>query len=88
MIDTCSLYRFGKSEKVINAVINFLVKEEGFRREQFMISTKAGYIPHDIDSNLTEEKFIDLLTKEKIIKAEDIVNGVHCIAPNFLDFSV
>jgi aryl-alcohol dehydrogenase-like predicted oxidoreductase len=33
VIDTCALYRFGKSEKVINAVLNYLIKEEGYKRE-------------------------------------------------------
>ena len=52
MLDTCALYRFGKSEKVINAVLNYLIKEKDFKREEFMVSTKCGYIPKDIDSNL------------------------------------
>jgi aryl-alcohol dehydrogenase-like predicted oxidoreductase len=53
-----------------------------------MVSTKCGYIPHDIDSNLKERDFIDLLLREGIISKSDIVNDIHCIAPNFLDFSV
>jgi aryl-alcohol dehydrogenase-like predicted oxidoreductase len=27
VIDTCGLYRFGKSEKVINAALNYLIAE-------------------------------------------------------------
>ena len=33
MIDTCVLFRYGKSEKVINAALNLLTKEEGYKRE-------------------------------------------------------
>lgn len=69
-------------------MLNFLVQEEGYRREEFMVSTKGGYIPHDIDSNLKEEDFIRLLSKEKIIVPEDVVNGIHCISPNFLEFTL
>jgi hypothetical protein len=42
----------------------------GYKREEFMVSTKAGYIPRDIDSNLEEKDFIKLLTTENIIKPE------------------
>jgi aryl-alcohol dehydrogenase-like predicted oxidoreductase len=88
MLDTCTLYRFGKSEKVINAVLNYLIKEEGYKREEFMISTKCGYIPNDIDSNLTEQDFIRILTEDNIVKKEDIIHEIHCVSPDFLDFSV
>jgi len=53
-----------------------------------MIATKAGYIPRDIDSNLEEKDFINMLVAEKIIKAEDVVQDLHCVAPNFLEFSL
>lgn len=88
VIDTCTLYRFGKSEKVINAVLNYLVKEKGYKREEFMVSTKCGYIPNDIDSNLREDDFIKILTSDNIINQEDIVKDIHCVSPNFLDFSL
>jgi aryl-alcohol dehydrogenase-like predicted oxidoreductase len=70
VIDTCSLFRYGKSEKVINAVLNYLVKERGYSREEFLVSTKCGYIPNDIDSNLKETDFIKILTEDNIVKAE------------------
>lgn len=88
VLDTCPLYRFGKSEKVINAVLNYLIKEKGYKREEFMVSTKCGYIPNDIDSNLREEDFIRILTNDNIISQEDIVNDIHCVSPNFLDFTL
>ena len=33
VVDTCPLFRYGKSEKVINAALNFLVKEHGYKRD-------------------------------------------------------
>lgn len=53
-----------------------------------MISTKCGYIPHDIDSNLQEVDFIRILTNEGIVPPNEIVKDVHCVHPAFLDFSV
>ena len=88
MVDTCALYRYGKSEKVINAVLNYLASERGYRREQFFVSTKCGYIPHDIDSNLKQQDFIRILTAENIVNSDDIIHGTHCISPNFIEFSV
>ena len=61
MIDTCVLFRYGKSEKVINAALNYLIKEEGFKREEFFVATKCGYIPQDVDSNLDDKEFIKIL---------------------------
>ena len=61
VIDTDPLYRYGKSEKVVNAALNYLIKEEGYERGEFLISSKCGYIPHDIDSNLQEKDFIRIL---------------------------
>ena len=31
-IDTCTNFRYGKSEKVINAVLNYLIAENGYSR--------------------------------------------------------
>lgn len=49
-----------------------------------MVATKAGYIPKDIDSNIEEKDIIGMLTNENIIKPDDVVQDIHCVAPNFL----
>jgi aryl-alcohol dehydrogenase-like predicted oxidoreductase len=73
---------------VINAALNYLINEESYERDEFLISTKCGYVPHDIDSNLQEADFIKILTTEGIVPPEEIVNEVHCVHPSFLDFSI
>ena len=73
---------------MINAVLNYLVKEKGFKREEFMVSTKCGYLPKDIDSNLEEKDFANLLISEGIVAKEDIIHDIHCVSPNFLQFSL
>ena len=88
MIDTCTLFRYGKSEKVINAALNYLVKEQSFRRDEFFIATKCGYIPQDVDSNLDDKKMIEILKDNKYVTDEDIVEGIHCVHPNFIQFSI
>lgn len=65
-IDTCTNFRYGKSEKVINAVLNYLVAENGYSRNQFFVGTKCGFIPQDVDSNLDDEGFVRILKEQNI----------------------
>jgi aryl-alcohol dehydrogenase-like predicted oxidoreductase len=82
--DTDINFRYGRSEKTINAVLQYLHHEHETPRDCIFVTTKCGYVPFDVDSNMDHEKFADLLIQEKFIKAEDIVNGVHCLHPNFI----
>lgn len=52
------------------------------------MSTKCGYIPHDIDSELKEKDYMKILTDNKVVEPSEFVHDIHCIDPNFLDFSV
>lgn len=52
-----------------------------------MIMTKCGFLPVDIDSDLKEDKIVDILVDLKVPK-EEIVDNVHCVHPLFIDFSV
>ncbi len=72
--DTDINFRYGKSEKTINAVLNYLHHEHNINRSSIFVTTKCGYIPNDIDSNLDEKAFTNILTEEKYISKDDIVN--------------
>ena len=67
MIDTDLNFRYGKSEKTINAALNYLQTERKISRNQIFISTKCGYLPNDIDSNLNEQAFKKILIEENIV---------------------
>lgn len=88
VIDTDINFRFGKSEKTINAVLNHLHFDHQIPRSSVFIASKCGYIPNDIDSNLDEKQFTKLLVDQGYISHEDIVNQIHCMHPNFIQFSV
>ncbi len=43
VIDTAINYRYQKSERVVGAVLRYLL-EKGYSREELFISSKVGYI--------------------------------------------
>ena len=37
---------------------------------------------------MEEKEFIEMLTSNKIVSKEEIVKDIHCVHPNFIDFSI
>ncbi|MES2355848.1 MAG: aldo/keto reductase [Pseudomonadota bacterium] len=69
-IDTASNYRHQRSERAIAVALKDFFENRNGKREEVMICTKAGFVvPGATPENL---------------KASDIVNGMHCLAPDFL----
>ncbi|WP_066175813.1 aldo/keto reductase [Bacillus marinisedimentorum] len=93
MIDTALNYRGMKSERDIGAVLNMLLVDSGqLKREQIIISTKAGIIPGDIDAKLVPKDYLEkILYKQNIISPAD-VNSVdhhrHVLAPDYFQFAI
>lgn len=44
VIDTCHNFRNGRSEYVIGLALQHLIQKEGYKRNNFLISSKAGYV--------------------------------------------
>jgi len=88
VIDTAVNYRFQKSERTIGNALKTLF-EDGFSREEIVLSTKGGFIPFDeerpIDpANYLEETFF----KPGIMAPEEVVEGCHCLSPSYLDHAL
>ena len=85
LIDSAINYRFQRSERSIGAALQQLVQKK-FVREEFVICTKGGYLTPDAampeDPN---EYFYDQYIRPGILKPNEIVQGSHCIAPQFLE---
>jgi aryl-alcohol dehydrogenase-like predicted oxidoreductase len=85
VIDTAANYRFQRSERSIGAALGEL-ERRGFAREEIVICTKGGYLPfdgappHDV-RQYVEENFV----RTGIASFADIVGGVHCITPRYLE---
>ena len=78
--DTAANYRRGRSERALGEAFR------GWEREGFFVSTKAGYLP--MGDGLTEESprewFERVLLKPGILAPEELVEGVHSLAPRYL----
>jgi aryl-alcohol dehydrogenase-like predicted oxidoreductase len=86
LIDTAVNYRFQRSERVIGKVIGELVRERGFKRGEFIVATKGGYITFDREPpENPREWFERTYLKPGIVSPDEIVEGSHCIAPRYLE---
>lgn len=82
-IDTAINYRCCRSEKVIQkALLN--LNAAGIHRDQLMICTKGGFIPHEDVSISYEENIAKYYVDTKIIEPKEIAVDSHCMSPRFL----
>jgi aryl-alcohol dehydrogenase-like predicted oxidoreductase len=71
-IDTSLNYRNQRSERSIAGALSTWVHEAGGSRDEVVVCTKAGYlVPDAVPSG--------------ILGPQDIVGGMHCLAPAFLN---
>lgn len=85
VIDTAINYRYQRAERSIGRALKKLFKE-GISREEVFISTKNGYLTGD--DELGEDVYIHVLRtllEPGIISKRDIVDGIHCMTPAFLE---
>ncbi len=85
VIDTAANYRFQRSERSIGEALRSLMGADGFSREEIVVCTKGGYLPFDGAPprdvrSYVEETFI----KPGIVRFEEIVGGMHCMTPGYL----
>ncbi|MGH7932935.1 MAG: aldo/keto reductase [Candidatus Binataceae bacterium] len=86
LVDTAINYRFQRSERVIGKVVAELVAAGQLRREEVVIATKGGYITFDGEippdpRAWFEEHFV----RTGIVGPGDMVEGVHCMTPRYLE---
>lgn len=92
-IDTAINYRGMKSERDIGHVLQqLIVEEEMLKREQIIISSKAGILPGDMDAKLVPVQYLqEILYKNNILSPSD-VNIVdhqkHVLSPSYYEFAI
>ena len=85
-IDTAINYRFQRSERAIGAALKTLFQDEKFSRDELVIATKGGYIPFDDEPPRDIRKyFIETFVETGIATPEDIVSGIHCMTPRYIE---
>lgn len=74
VVDSAINYRHQRSERNVGAVLRALAREVRIAREDVLIATKGGFMPHPVDAYV----------KAGIVKADEVVGDGHCIAPRYL----
>jgi aryl-alcohol dehydrogenase-like predicted oxidoreductase len=85
VIDTAANYRFQRSERSIGRALKLLTTEHGFAREELVICTKGGYLPFDGAPPRNVREYVnETFVKPGIASFDDIVGGMHCMTPAYL----
>jgi aryl-alcohol dehydrogenase-like predicted oxidoreductase len=68
VLDSCRNFRAGRSEVVAGQALNYLINKLGYHRNNFFLSSKAGYVRENLSPS---------------INSSEVVND-HCVHPIFL----
>lgn len=85
--DTAINYRCQRSEKNIAYALRKLASL-GVSREQIFVSTKGGYLPALDDPDGFREYILKFYLNTGIMAPEDIVAGIHCMTPQYLQSQI
>ena len=81
VVDSAINYRFQRSERSIGAAI----KQMHAQRDELLICTKAGYLTYDGTVPADPRRyFIQEYIETGIVPREELVGGMHCMAPSYL----
>ncbi|MCA1053761.1 aldo/keto reductase [Rossellomorea aquimaris] len=90
--DTAINYRGMRSERDIGRVISRLIKNNSLKRGEFVLSTKAGLVPGDIEAKLVPNDYLqEILLKHGIIAESDlniVGHRKHVMAPSYYGFAM
>jgi aryl-alcohol dehydrogenase-like predicted oxidoreductase len=89
LVDTAVNYRAQRSERVIGSILAELIHSQQLRREELVIATKGGYITFDSPMPSDPRSwFHERFVKTGIIESGDLVQGLHCMTPRYLDVMI
>ncbi len=80
VFDTAANYRGGRSERALGAAF------KGLNRDDFFVSTKAGYLPMGDGSTVESSRdwFQRVLLGPGILTPDDVMDGCHAMTPKYL----
>ena len=85
-LDTAINSRHQRSERALGAALVRLAAEGIASRDEIVVGTKGGYIP--FDGGMPEDPkayFLEKFLQTDILSASDVVGGMHCMTPHYLD---
>lgn len=88
MIDTAANYRYQMSEREIGEALKELL-DEGYKREELIIGSKAGFLQLDFPFPKDPYVWIDeTIVKSGLATKEEIITDQHCLTPAYLRWSL
>lgn len=84
VLDTAANYRDQRSERDLGAALRRFVQRGG-TREQVVVSTKAGLLHGDADSDLGSDWFQKEYVLDGTVRRQDVVDQIHCMTPRYLE---
>ncbi len=86
VLDTAINYRFQLSERAMGRAIEEAIAEKKISRDEMIVCTKGGFFSFDgaapdNPGDWIKKNFIET----KIIRAEDVAAGCHCMHPRYLE---
>jgi aryl-alcohol dehydrogenase-like predicted oxidoreductase len=89
LIDTAINYRYQTSEREIGEAITELVGEGKISRDQFVLTSKAGFIPLDFPFPENPYTWInEHVVEAGLAEQDEVVIDQHCMSPAYLRWSV
>jgi aryl-alcohol dehydrogenase-like predicted oxidoreductase len=86
VLDTAINYRHQRSECNIGAAVQQRIESGELKRDEILVCTKAGYL--SFDGNLPADPrayFIREYMESGIVDPKQLVGGMHCMAPAYLE---
>jgi predicted aldo/keto reductase-like oxidoreductase len=89
VLDTAINYRYMKSERTIGKALKALIDKYDYKRDEFIVSSKIGFVPEDASSGKRSHAFVQHLIEGNKLEMDDVIfdeknRPVHCIHPEFL----
>ena len=86
VIDTAINYRFQRSERAVGAAVHALIQQGRLARDEVIVASKAGFLTFDADpppdpAGYFQREYVDT----GVVKPEDVVAGMHCMTPRYLE---
>lgn len=82
VVDTAINYRYQRSERVVGKALHQVIQQGIAKREELIICSKGGFIPHPNRVEWFKTNYIDPLGDS--ISITDIAEQRHCIHPDYI----
>lgn len=86
VVDTAINYRFQRSERSVGTALAGLLAEGKLARDEVVVASKGGFLTFDGDIPADPNAYFRREYLETgVVKPEEVVGGMHCMAPAFIE---